>query len=90
VLTSAEVTDLIAGVEIVANDQGNRSTLSLSPSRTHLLFSKSELDLTMDLSNCVIDVSSRCDLSLAARDTVESAIGKSQKNIVMNLICMFA
>ena len=33
-LTSAEVTDLIAGVEIIANDQGNRTTLSLSPSRT--------------------------------------------------------
>jgi len=34
---------------------------------------KSEPDLTVDLSNCVIDVSSRCDLSLAARDTVEPA-----------------
>ena len=65
----------------------------------------------MDVSNCVIDVSSRCDLSLAARDTVEPAVEKltdkfqvdlslvaretvepaienSQKNIVLNLICM--
>ena len=33
VFTSAEVTDLIAGVEIFANDMGNRTTLSLSPSR---------------------------------------------------------
>ena len=30
----------------------------------------------MDLNNCVIDVSSRCDLSLAARDTVEPAVEK--------------
>ena len=28
------------------------------------------------------------DLSLVARDTVELAIEKSQKNIVLNLICM--
>ena len=34
------------------------------------------------------DVSSRCDLSLAARDTVEPVIEKSQKNIGLNLICM--
>ena len=34
VLTSAEDTDLIAGVETTAYDQGNRTTLSLSPSRT--------------------------------------------------------
>ena len=33
-LTSAEVTDLIARVEIIANDQGNHTTTSLSPSRT--------------------------------------------------------
>ena len=42
----------------------------------------------MDLSNGVIDVSSRCDLSLVARDIVEPDIEKSQKNIVLNLICM--
>ena len=86
VLTSAEVTDLIAGVEIITNDQGNRTTLSLPPSR--LLTPKSEPGLKVDLSNCVIDVSSRCDLSLAARDTVEPAVEKSRKNIVLNLICM--
>ena len=33
-LASAEVTDRIAGVEIIANDKGNRTTLRLSPSRT--------------------------------------------------------
>jgi len=97
VLTSAKGTDLIAGVEIVANDQGNRTTLSLSPSRTPTEFGlesisfltpKSEPDLTVDLRNCVVDVSSRCDLSLAARDTVEPVIKKSQKNIVLKLICM--
>jgi len=97
VVASAEVSDLIAGAEIISNDQ--------------LLTPKSEPDLTVDLSNCVIDVSSRCDLSLGARDTVEPAvekltdkfqldlslvahdtvepaIEKSQKNIVLNLICM--
>ena len=37
-LTSAEVTDLVAGVEIIANDQGNRVTLSLSPARTPVEF----------------------------------------------------
>ena len=54
------------------------TTLSLSPSRTPIefglagifFFPKSEPDLTVDLNNCVIDVSSRCDLSLATRDTV--------------------
>ena len=30
----------------------------------------------MDLSNCASDVSSSCDLSLAARDTVELAVEK--------------
>ena len=39
----------------------------------YLLFPKSEPDLTVDLSNCVIDASSRCGLSLAARVTVEPA-----------------
>ena len=33
----------------------------------------SEQDLTVDLSNYAIDVSSRCGPSLAARDTVEPA-----------------
>ena len=33
-LTSVEVTDLIAGVEITVYDQGNRTTFSLPPSRT--------------------------------------------------------
>ena len=35
------------------------------------MFPKSEPDLTVDLNNCVIDASSRCGLSLAARVTVE-------------------
>ena len=52
----------------------------------YLWFPKSELDLTVDLNNCVIDASSRCGLSLAARVTVEPATEKSQKNIVLNLI----
>ena len=39
----------------------------------YLLFLKSEPDLTVDLNNCVIDVSPRCSLSLAARVTVEPA-----------------
>ena len=39
----------------------------------YLLFPKSEPDLTVDLKNCVIDASSRCGLSLAARFTVEPA-----------------
>ena len=39
----------------------------------YLLFPKSEPDLTVDLNNCVIDASSRCGLSLAARVTVEPA-----------------
>ena len=46
----------------------------------YLLFPKSEPDLTVDLNNCVIDASSRCGLSLAARVTVEPAIEKSQIN----------
>ena len=37
------------------------------------LFPKSEPDLTVDLNNCVIDASSRCGLSLAARVTVQLA-----------------
>ena len=36
-------------------------------------FPKSEPHLTVDLNNCVIDASSRCGLSLAARVTVEPA-----------------
>merc|ERR1712012_1205266 len=40
--------------------------------RCHL-FPKSEPDLTVDLNNCVLDASSRCGLSLAARVTVEPA-----------------
>ena len=75
-LTSAEVTDLIV-------TDANRVW-----SGKYLLTPKSEPDLAVDLSNCVIDVSSRCDLSLAARDTVEPAVEKSQKNIVLNLICV--
>ena len=39
----------------------------------YLLFPKSEPDLTVDLNNCVIDASSKCGLSLAARVTVEPA-----------------
>ena len=39
----------------------------------YLFFPKSEPDLTVDLNNCVIDASSRCGLSLAARVTVEPA-----------------
>ena len=39
-----------------------------------LLFSKSEPDLTVEFSSCVIDVTSKCGLSLAARDTVEPAV----------------
>ena len=39
----------------------------------YLLFLKSEPDLTVDFNNCVIDASSRCGLSLAARVTVELA-----------------
>ena len=34
VLTTAEVTDLITGIKIKAYDQGNHTTLDLSPSRT--------------------------------------------------------
>ena len=57
------------GVEIIANDQGNRMTLSYVAftktyrvwSGKYLLFLKSEQDLTVDLCNCVIDVSSRWD-----------------------------
>ena len=39
----------------------------------HLLFPKSEPDLTVDLNSCVIDASSKCGLSLATRVTVEPA-----------------
>ena len=39
----------------------------------------------MDLSNCVIDVSSRCDLSLAARDTVELAFEKLTDKSLLDL-----
>ena len=62
----------------------------------YLLFPKREPDLTAELTNCVIDVPTRFSLSLAARVTVEPAghsgacIEKSQKNIVLNLVCMLA
>jgi len=39
----------------------------------YLLFPKSEPDLTVDFTNCVIDAPLRCSLSLAARVTVEPA-----------------
>ena len=39
----------------------------------------------MDFSNCVIDVSSRCDLSLAARDTVEPAVEKLTDKFQLDL-----
>ena len=57
-LTTAEVTDLIAGVGVKAYDQGNRTTFNLSPSRTPTEFGleeslDSQPDLTVDLSNCV-------------------------------------
>ena len=42
----------------------------------------------MDLSNCVVDVSSRCDLSLAARDTVEPAVEKSQEELHDLHVCV--
>ena len=45
----------------------------------------SEPDLTVDLSNCVIDVSSRCDLSLTARDAVEPAVEKLTDKFQLDL-----
>jgi len=39
----------------------------------YLLFPKSEPDLTVDLTNYVIDAPLRCSLSLAAHVTVEPA-----------------
>eukprot|EP00450_Noctiluca_scintillans_P039905 CAMPEP_0194477674 /NCGR_PEP_ID=MMETSP0253-20130528/1366_1 /TAXON_ID=2966 /ORGANISM="Noctiluca scintillans" /LENGTH=127 /DNA_ID=CAMNT_0039316683 /DNA_START=611 /DNA_END=993 /DNA_ORIENTATION=- len=45
VLTSAEDTNLITGVETTAYDQGNRTTLSLSPSRAPTEFG---LEISLD------------------------------------------
>ena len=68
------------GVVIIANDWKSCDFKFVAFTDTcrvwsgrYLSFPKSEPDLTVDLSNCVIDVSSRCDLSLTARDTVEPA-----------------
>ena len=39
----------------------------------------------MDSGNCVVHVSSRCDLSLAARDTVEPAVEKLTDKFQLDL-----
>ena len=69
------------GVDTTANDWVNLYNFKFVAytdiyrvwSGRYLLFPKSEPDLTVDLNNCVIDASSRCGLSLAARVTVEPA-----------------
>ena len=69
------------GVDTIANDRVKLYNFKFVAytdicrvwSGTYLLFPKSERDLTVDLNNCVIDASSRCGLSLAARVTVELA-----------------
>ena len=80
-LTSAEVTDLIAGVENIANYRVKSYDFKFVAftdiyrvwSGKYLLTPKSEPDLTVDLTNCVIAAPPRCSLSLAARVTVEPA-----------------
>ena len=49
VSTSAEVTEVEVGVETTADDQGNRTTLSLSPSRTP---TEIGLDVSLDSQEC--------------------------------------
>ena len=46
----------------------------LSSSVWCLLFPKSAPDLAVELSICAIDVTSKCGLYLAARDTAEPAV----------------
>ena len=46
----------------------------LSSSVWCLFFPKSAPDLTVELSTCAIDVTSKCGLYLAVRDTVEPAV----------------
>ena len=89
---------------IIANDRGNRTTLSLSPTRTSTEFGLAgiscfprvkqtsqwtwliaSLPLLQDVV-CLLPHTSQWNLP----DTVEPAIEKSQKNIVLNLICMLA
>ena len=79
--TPAKVTDTIDGVEIVANNQGNRATSYLSPSWMYRVWSVISCfprvsQTLVDLNNNVIDVSSGCDLSLVARDTEAPAVEK--------------
>jgi len=70
------------GVDTIANDRVKLYNFKFVAytdiyrvwSGRYLLFPKSEPDLTVDLNNCVIDASSRCGLSLAARVTVEPAV----------------
>ena len=80
VWTPAKVTDLIAGVEIL---RITREFVRLYICHLHgypsssvwcLLFSKSAPDLTVELSICATDVTSKCGLYFAARDTVEPAV----------------
>ena len=65
-------------VAAFVTSQGNRTTVYLPPSWTSVEFglvslvSTSEPDLTVELSFCTIDVTSKCGLSLAARGTVAS------------------
>ena len=78
-LTTAEVTDLIAGVEILRITRYPYDFIfvtftDLLGSVWCLLFPKSAPDLTVELSICAIDVTSKCGLFLAARDTVEPAV----------------
>ena len=69
------------GVDTIANDRVKLYNFKFVAdtdiyrvwSGRYLFFPKSEPDLTVDLNNCVIDASSRCGLSLAARVTVEPA-----------------
>ena len=76
VLTSAEVTDLIAGVEINATDHGNRTTLNFSLSWTSIsCFLRVNRTLQW---TCVTALRTVPDdeISLAARDTVVLAVEK--------------